>query len=155
MAIALFMLLTLGATRGTDGGLVAQASTLAPKAQIQAPVQPLVIERRVVAGSAPTPVAPVRNDLSVSVPAGGLLGSIGYALPYGNCVNQINPRPNGNPSSWPVRSQTPSIGRAALFHYNHVGRVVGIWSNGDLEIAHENYQGGQHRFPRSTFRGFW
>lgn len=87
---------------------------------------------------------------------GSLTGSIGYASPYGNCVLQVplSIRPDGNPITWIATTQTPYIGAVALFTYNHVGMVVGIWSNGDLEIAHQNFQGGQHRFPRSTFRGF-
>lgn len=98
-------------------------------------------------------VAPV---VSVA-PSGTLTGSAGYALPWGNCVNQIpyGLRGFGNPSSWLATTQTPYIGGAALWYFNHTGRIVGIWSNGDLEIAHENAGGwGQTRFPRSAFRGF-
>lgn len=87
---------------------------------------------------------------------GGLVGSIGYANPNGNCVNEpgVNNPGYGNPSSWPATSFSPWIGATALFTYNHVGVVVGIWGNGDLEIRHQNFRGGIHRFPRSQFRGF-
>lgn len=86
-----------------------------------------------------------------------IVGTFGYAIAGGNCVNQIAPgvRPGGNPSTWAVTTQTPYIGSAALFYYNHVARVVGIWSNGDVEVANENWGGVPvTRFPRSTFRGF-
>ncbi|MSU76266.1 CHAP domain-containing protein [Patescibacteria group bacterium] len=88
--------------------------------------------------------------------AAGLMGSIGYARPGGNCVNEPgvnNPR-NGNPIDWPATSRTPRIGATALWTYNHTGVVTGIWSNGDIEVRHQNFTGGQHRFPRSAFRGF-
>lgn len=86
----------------------------------------------------------------------GLIGSIGYAQAGGNCVLQIPPnmRPNGNPSTWEVLTGSPYVGAVALFSYNHTGMVVGIWGNGDLEIAHQNFTGGIHRFPRGSFRGF-
>lgn len=95
-----------------------------------------------------------------SRPSGGssvLIGSIGYARAGGNCVNEpgVNSPHNGtNPISWAVLSRTPTIGATALFRFNHTGVVVGIWSNGDLEIRHQNYSGGQHRFPASAFRGY-
>jgi hypothetical protein len=88
--------------------------------------------------------------------SGDLTGSIGFAIPGGNCVLQIpvGLRPFGDPITWVVTTQTPYIGAVALFNYNHTGMVVGIWSNGDLEIAHQNFTGGLHRFSRSEFRGF-
>lgn len=87
----------------------------------------------------------------------GLIGSIGYATCGGNCVNEPgvnNPFDGTNPISWAVLSQTPTIGATALWTYNHTGVVVGIWSNGDIEVRHQNFCGGQHRFSRSDFRGF-
>lgn len=87
----------------------------------------------------------------------GLLGSIGYAKCGGNCVKEpgVNSPHNGtNPTSWPVLSTTPTIGATALWTYNHTGVVTGIWSNGDIEVRHQNYCGKQHRFPLSAFRGF-
>lgn len=96
--------------------------------------------------------APVR---AYTASYGTLTGSLGYARAGGNCVNEpgVN-RSVGNPISWPVLSGNPWIGATALFTYNHVGVVVGIWSNGDLEIRHQNFTGGLHRFPRWQFRGF-
>lgn len=88
---------------------------------------------------------------------GGLNGSIGYALPYGNCVNEPgvnNPFDGSDPIAWAVLYSNPHIGSTALFTYNHVAVVTGIWSNGDLEVRHQNFTGGQTRFPRSQFRGF-
>ena len=86
-----------------------------------------------------------------------LIGTLGYALPYGNCVDEpgVNsPRNGTNPISWTVLSYTPTIGATALWAYNHTGVVTGIWGNGDIEVRHQNYSGGQTRFPRSAFRGF-
>ncbi len=89
--------------------------------------------------------------------AAGLTGSIGYARAGGNCVNEpgVNNPGYGNPIDWPVTSGSPSIGATALWTFNHTGVVTGIWSNGDVEVRHQNWWGGnQHRFPRSAFRGF-
>lgn len=106
--------------------------------------------------------APVPQTASAPAPArsyasaAGFVGTKGYAIWGGNCVNEPgvnNPR-NGNPINWPATSQTPWIGATALFHYNHVGVVTGIYSNGDLEIRHQNFKGNITRFPRSAFRGF-
>lgn len=87
---------------------------------------------------------------------GSLTGSYGYASPFGNCVNEpgVNNPGWGNPIDWPVLSTVPTLGATFLFYSNHTGVVTGIWSNGDLEVRHQNYVGGQHRFPRSMFRGF-
>lgn len=84
------------------------------------------------------------------------MGSIGYARAGGNCVNEpgVNNPGFGNPISWPVTSGTPWIGATALWTYNHTGVVTGIWSNGDIEVRHQNVTGGVHRYPRSAFRGF-
>jgi LysM repeat protein len=108
--------------------------------------------------TAPTPAAPRAPPAPSYTASSGLVGQIGWANPCCNCVNTAKAygkNQNGNPSSWIATTQTPFIGAAALFHYNHVGIVVGIWPNGDLEIAHENFQGGIHRFSRSNFRGFF
>lgn len=103
-------------------------------------------------------IAPVYTPQSTaSNNSGGLIaGSMGYALPYGNCVQEpgVNNPGWGNPISWPVLTQTPHIGSTVLFTYNHTGVVAGIYANGDLEIRHRNVTGGQSRFPRSAFRGF-
>ena len=98
-------------------------------------------------------VTPVRTAVRGSDST--LEGSIGYALPYGNCVNEPGvKRAVGNPSSWAVYTQTPYIGATALFTFNHVGYIVGIWPNGDIEVRHQNFHANIHRFPRSYFRGF-
>lgn len=90
--------------------------------------------------------------------SGGYLiaGVLGYALPYGNCVNEpgVNNPGWGNPIDWPVLSMRPTIGATALWTFNHTGVVVGLWSNGDVEVRHQNYYGDTHRFPLSAFRGF-
>jgi hypothetical protein len=99
--------------------------------------------------------APVETPQIVATQAyGDLAGSLGYSLPYGNCVNEIANRPSGNPITWTVTTQTPYIGAAALFYYNHVARVTGIWSNGDLEVAQQNSPGAPHRIPIALIRGF-
>lgn len=104
----------------------------------------------------PAPPRPAPPAPAQPVYVNGLLGAIGYANPYGNCVLEVpaGRRPIGNPITWAVTTQQPYIGAIALFSYNHVGIVTGIWANGDLEIRHQNYRGGQHRFPRGAFRGF-
>lgn len=106
------------------------------------------LAQRPVVYTVPTPVVAATN--------GVLTGSLGYAKPYGNCVLEpgVNNPGWGNQISWPVVSGNPWIGATALFTYNHVGVVTGIWSNGDLEIRHQNFTGGQTRYPRSAFRGF-
>ncbi len=95
--------------------------------------------------------APIQAD-------GGLLsGSYGYALAGGNCVNEVpaNERPDGNPITWSVTTMTPYIGAIALFPYNHVAIVTGIWSNGDIEVRQQNWSGiPQTRFHLNELRGF-
>jgi hypothetical protein len=85
-----------------------------------------------------------------------LTGSYGYALAGGNCVNEagVNNPGAGNPISWPITSSEPWIGSSALFWFNHVAVVTGIWSNGDIEVRHQNCSGCPTRYPRSAFRGF-
>lgn len=89
--------------------------------------------------------------------SGALTGSIGYATPGGNCVLEVPPleRLMGNPITWPVLTQTPYIGAIALFPYNHVAVVTGLWSNGDVEVRQQNWGGvPQTRFSRGELRGF-
>lgn len=118
-----------------------------------------------LASPPPTPspsATPAAAEASAAAPGSPpavpeLTGSIGYARPGGNCVNEpgVNNPGYGNPIGWPVLSETPTIGATALFIWNHTGVVTGIWSNGDIEVRHQNWWGGdQHRFPRSMFRGF-
>jgi hypothetical protein len=87
-----------------------------------------------------------------------LTGAYGYALAGGNCVNTAKAwgkNQPGNPISWVPTTSTPFIGAAALFPYNHVAVVVGLWSNGDIEVAQENCPACPHRYPRGAFRGFF
>lgn len=102
------------------------------------------------------PPAPVYAPAQPTISWAGLMGGRGYALPYGNCVQEpgVNNPGWGNPIDWPVLSLTPSIGATALWTYNHTGVVVGLWDNGDIEVRHRNYGGGQTRFSPSEFRGF-
>lgn len=87
---------------------------------------------------------------------GVLRGSVGYARAGGNCVDEpgVNNPHFGNPINWPVLSGSPSIGATALWTYNHTGVVTGIWSDGWIEVRHQNFWGGQHTFPPGAFRGF-
>lgn len=90
---------------------------------------------------------------------GILVGSRGYARAGGNCVNEpgVNSPNNGtNPISWAVLNGRASIGATALWRgVNHTGVVTGIWSNGDIEIRHQNWNGpAVTRFPASAFRGY-
>jgi hypothetical protein len=94
----------------------------------------------------------------VTLPEPELVGAEGYAVAGGNCVNEPginNPRDGTNPSGWPITSEMPWVGATAVFTWNHVGVVTGKWKNGDIEVRHQNYWGGNvHRFPPSAFRGF-
>lgn len=122
------------------------------------------VRRGVISGDeciVPQPPTPVYYAPQIASPApswGGLVGRIGWAKPYGNCVNTVKAfgkNQPGNPSSWYTTTRTPFIGAAAVFYYNHAGIVVGIWGNGDVEIAHENYRGGQTRFSPGQIRGYF
>lgn len=129
-----------------------------PHPAVPAKVSPLMMPAPtatpVAATEAPKAPEPAPAPAPPAVP--GLVGSIGYALSWGNCVNEpgVNNPGYGNPIGWPVLSSEPTIGATALFTWNHTGVVTGLWSNGDVEVRHQNYWGGQHRFPRSMFRGF-
>ena len=100
--------------------------------------------------------APAQAAPAAPVARPELVGTVGYAVAGGNCVNEpgVNNPGYGNPSEWPVTSSEPAIGATAVFTWNHVGVVTGIWANGDVEIRHQNYWGGQTRFPRSMIRGY-
>lgn len=140
-----------------SGALVAHTASLKPVPATPAPtVQPVILEQRVVVAAAPSaPPVTQRPAAAISSGIGGLTGSLGYARAGGNCVNEpgVN-KQNGNPSSWTATSRTPWIGATFLMHTNHTGVVTGIWSNGDIEVRHQNWSGGQHRFPPSMFRGY-
>lgn len=87
-----------------------------------------------------------------------LTGSFGYSAPGGNCVwtamayGKLQP---GNPISWYVTTHTPFIGAAALFPFNHVAVVVGIYGNGDIEVAQQNSPGAPHRYSQWEIRGYF
>lgn len=133
---------------------VARTSTLTPQTVQSLPVSP-VTKTEVVKSVPDAEEAPATAKTPEIEAVGGLVGSIGYARSFGNCVSEpgVN-RASGNPISWPVLSSVPTIGATALWNYNHTGVVTGIWSNGDVEVRHQNYSGSQHRFPPSAFRGF-
>lgn len=87
-----------------------------------------------------------------------IVGTLGYSSAFGNCVNEvkaIGKNQPGNPISWTATTQTPAIGEAALFYSNHVARITGLWSNGDIEVAQQNSPGAPHRYPRYMLRGFF
>lgn len=132
----------------------AEAARVAAEAAIEAVRVAAVEQQRLLEQQRVVQVAQASYSYSNY---GTLIGSIGYAFAGGNCVNQIAPgvRPDGNPSTWAVTTMIPYIGAAALFPYNHVARVTGIWSNGDVEVANENWNGSPvTRFSRSALRGF-
>lgn len=152
LATVAVTVLMMGA-KGEDPSFRAYAPTLSPTPQ-RIPVEPVV--KTEVVNVVPEPsVAPTTVKAPETSGADGLTGSVGYARSGGNCVNEpgVN-RAGGNPISWPALSRTPSIGATALWTYNHTGVVTGVWSNGDVEVRHQNYSGGQHRFPPSSFRGY-
>lgn len=124
-----------------------------PRPEEQIPVRP-------IPENAPPVVEPASQATYTQVThtTSELIGRYGYALAGGNCVNTARAygkNQPGNPISWVATTQTPYIGAAALFNFNHVAVVVGIHSNGDLEVAHENCPGCPSRYPRSAFRGFF
>lgn len=86
----------------------------------------------------------------------GLTGSLGYSLPYGNCVDEpgVNNPGWGNPIDWAVTTATPEIGLSILFYFNHVAVVSGLWANGDIEVRQQNSPGMPHRIPASEARGY-
>ena len=125
------------------------------------PAVPAKVSPLITPAPTPTPAATPAPATPEAAPAAPpavpeLVGSIGYSRPGGNCVNEpgVNNPGYGNPIGWPVLSSEPTVGATALFTWNHTGVVTGIWANGDVEVRHQNYWGGQHRFPRSMFRGF-
>lgn len=104
----------------------------------------------------PTPIKTPQIAPQALASSGELFGTLGYALAFGNCVDEpgVNGAP-GNPISWPALTQDPRIGESALFYFNHVAVITGIWSNGDIEVRQHNWHGTPiTRFPRSMFRGF-
>jgi hypothetical protein len=104
----------------------------------------------------PEPVVAYTASTQVTVTYGDFLtGSYGYALAGGNCVVEpgVNNPGWGNPIDWPITSTEPWIGASALFGFNHVAVVTGLWSNGDIEVRHQNCSGCPTRYPRSSFRG--
>ncbi len=109
-----------------------------------------------LAAAAPAAPAAAAQPVPAPTPVPELVGSEGYALAYGNCVNEpgVNNPGYGNPADWPVTASAPTIGATAVFTWNHVGVVTGIWANGDIEVRHQNYWGGAHRFPPSMIRGY-
>lgn len=91
--------------------------------------------------------------------SGKLTGSIGYARCGGNCV--LEPGVNSphlgvgtGPSDWPSLFSTPRIGATVLFNFNHTGVVTGIWSDGSIEVRHQNYCYNKHRFYPNEIRGY-
>lgn len=131
-----------------EAARVAEEARIAAEQAAKAAAEAERLAQRPVVYTAPVPSYTASN--------GVLTGSLGYANPYGNCVLEpgVNNPGWGNPINWPVLSSTPHIGSTALFYFNHVAVVTGIWSNGDLEVRQQNTTGGQHRYPRSMFRGF-
>lgn len=118
----------------------------------------LVALAKVSAGSYKGSVQSTATINPPTEPTVGLIGSYGYARAGGNCVNTARAwgkSQPGNPISWTPTTQTPFIGAAALFHFNHVGVVQGLHEDGSLEIVHENCGGCPSRYPRFMFRGFF
>lgn len=132
--------------------------TIAPRTPAAPPAPPAPV------AAAPAPVAsagPVqtRVDSVHTVSANPeLIGSYGAVLVGGNCVNTAKAHGKnqpGNPISWSPTTQTPFVGAAALFYFNHVAIVTGIHSDGSIEVIHENCPGCPTHYPRGTFRGFF
>lgn len=103
-------------------------------------------------------VEPVKVSYSVSEEvSGGLVGSIGYASAGGNCVLEPgvnNPMDGTNPISWSITSHIPWIGATVLFTWNHTGVVSGVYSDGSIEVRHQNCAGCPTHYYMSSVRGF-
>lgn len=129
-------------------GLRIYARTLTPTAET---LPKEYVTKTEVIVETPAPVAPATVKTPQTPQVSGLGG---YALPYGNCVDEPGvKRQPGNPISWQPTTQTPYPGATFLFYTNHTGVVASV--NGDMiTVRHRNYQGGQYVFPRSMFRGF-
>lgn len=105
----------------------------------------------------PAYTQPVYNSYGNNYTAGGtLFGSAGYASPYGNCVLEpgVNNPGYGNPIDWPALYSAPHIGSTVLFFFNHTAVVTGIWSNGDIEVRHQNAAGAPTRYSAGVIRGY-
>jgi hypothetical protein len=70
-------------------------------------------------------------------------GSVGYSLAGGNCVDEpgVNNPGWGNPIDWPITSHLPWLGASALFYFNHVAVVTGIYPDGSIEVRQQNSPG--------------
>lgn len=150
--VGLAVLLSMGSAQASPSGSFVARSTLKPLNV--APQTAVVVQERVVRASAPVSVSKPVEATTAS--PGGLTGSVGYSRAGGNCVNEPgvnNPR-TGNPINWAVTSFTPAIGKTVLFTWNHVGVVTGVWSNGDVEVRHQNCGGCPHRYSPSMIRGY-
>ena len=151
--IVIAALLLLGATGHTNKPFVARAnfSPQVAKATEIAHIVTEEVQRVEVTTPPPTASQGASGDATQAL-------SGGYALPYGNCVDELRAAghfvPSGNPISWQPTSQTPWIGAAALFRYNHTALVVGIVGD-SVVVRHRNYAGGQYVFPISSLRGFF
>lgn len=122
----------------------------AARQALEASQQAAIVEQ---SGAIPT----TPPTMAVGVYSSELIaGSIGYSLPYGNCILEpgVNNPGWGNPIDWPATSYTPWIGATALFTFNHTAVVTGVYSNGDLEVRQQNSPGMPHRIPMSMIRGF-
>jgi len=110
-----------------------------------------------------TPIAMIPQGMPASagetlgVPRmGAFIGSIGYSLSGGNCVDVggINNPGYGNPSDWSVTSNHGWIGATVLFTWNHTARETGYYPDGSIEVAQENTPGMTHHIPLSWVRGW-
>lgn len=108
----------------------------------------------------PPPAPPVPPEANVAqyieASTGLIAGTFGYSLPWGNCVDEpgVNNPGWGNPIDWAITSTTPWIGASALFVFNHVAVVTGIYANGDVEVRQQNAPGMPHHIPAYLIRGY-
>ena len=113
------------------------------------PIAPVVVNR--------TTPTQTRVKQAVRSSNGLIAGTYGSVRSGGNCVNEpgVNNPGSGNPITWAVTSNTPTIGATALWTYNHTGVVSGIYEGGQyVEVRHQNFSGSRTKFHISEFRGF-
>lgn len=105
-------------------------------------------------------VSRITNISTSFSPASGQLvaGVMGWSSPYGNCVDEARAYgkvQSGNPITWVPTGDTPFLGAAVLFYFNHTAVVSGIYADGSIEVYQQNSPGAPHHYSQSQIRGYF
>lgn len=140
--------------RTSDERLAAEAKAAQEAAEAAESARLAEEAQRQAEAAAIVPAAPVQPTQAYY--GDSLSGSYGYSIAWGNCVDEpgVNNPGWGNPSDWGITSTEPWIGASALFWYNHVAVVTGLWSNGDVEVRQQNCPACATRYSRLMLRGY-